>query len=64
MTFADYSYDRDGVSALIRRIGREQAVPEAAYDRLEQFVADLPAGRIEDLLQAFSLLPREHAAAA
>src|SRR3990172_6755579 len=58
MTFADYSFDRAGVSALIRRIGREQAVPEAAYDRLETFVAGLPNGSIADLLQAFALLPR------
>jgi 2-methylcitrate dehydratase PrpD len=64
MTFADFSYDRAGVSALIRRIGREQAVPEAAYDKLEAFVAGLPNGNIADLLQAFALLPRTSAAAA
>lgn len=64
MTFADYSFDQAGVSALIRRIGREQAVPEAAYDRLEAFVARLPDGSIADLLQAFALLPRTTAAAA
>lgn len=58
MGFADYAYDRAGVSALIRRIGCEQAVPEAAYDRLEAFVAGLPNGNIADLLQAFALLPR------
>jgi 2-methylcitrate dehydratase PrpD len=64
MSFADYSFDRAGVSALIRRIGREQAVPEAAYDRLEAFVAGLPRGSIADLLQAFALLPRTNAAVA
>src|SRR5487761_1914825 len=58
MGFAAYSYDRAGVSALIRRIGREQAVPAAAYDRLEAFVAGLPRGSIADLLQAFALLPQ------
>ena len=58
MGFADYSFDRAAVSALIRRIGREQAVPEAAYDKLEAFVGGLPNGRIDDLLQAFALLPR------
>ncbi|MHB8668380.1 MAG: MmgE/PrpD family protein [Burkholderiales bacterium] len=58
MSFADYSYDRARVSALIRRIGGEQAVPAAAYDRLEAFVAGLPRGNIADLLQAFALLPR------
>ena len=64
MNFADYSYDRARVSALIRRIGREQAVPAAAYDRLEAFVAGLPRGSIADLLQAFALLPRTSAIAA
>jgi 2-methylcitrate dehydratase PrpD len=64
MTFADYSYDRAGVSALIRRIGREQAVPDAAYDKLEAFVAGLPKGNIGDVLQAFAMLPRAGAAAA
>jgi 2-methylcitrate dehydratase PrpD len=64
MGFADYSFDRAGVSALIRRIGREQAVPEAAYDRLEAFVAGLPRGSIGDVLQAFAMLPRTTAMAA
>jgi len=39
-------------------------VPEAAYDRLEAFVAGLPHGSIADLLQAFALLPRTNAAVA
>ena len=64
MTFADYSFDRAGVSALIRRIGREQAVPASAYDQLEAFVAGLPNGSIADVLQAFALLPRTVAAVA
>lgn len=64
MSAADYSYDRSGVSALIRRIGREQAVPQAAYDRLEAFVQVLPEGSIAPVLDAFSMLPRAHAAAA
>lgn len=64
MSFADYSYDRAGVSALVRRIGREQAVPAAAYDKLEAFVAGLPRGNIADLLQAYALLPRTTAIAA
>ncbi len=64
MGFADYAYDSAGVSALIRRIGREQAVPEAAYDRLESFIAKLPHGSIADLLQVFALLPRTNAAIA
>jgi len=64
MRFADYAYDRAGVSALIRRIGREQAVPESAYDRLEAFVAGLPHGSIAEVLRAFALLPQPNAAVA
>jgi len=64
MTFVDYSFDLAGVSALIRRIGREQSVPAAAYDGLEAFVAGLPNGSIANLLQAFALLPRTNAATA
>lgn len=64
MTFADYAFDRSGVSALIRRIGKEQAVPQAAYDRIESFVDRLPRGGIDDVLAAFAMLPRKHAAAA
>ena len=32
MTPADFSYDRAGASALVRRIGREQGVPPQAHD--------------------------------
>jgi 2-methylcitrate dehydratase PrpD len=57
MTFADYAYDRTGVSRLARRIGAETGVPTAAYDRLERFVASLPAGSISEVLACFSQLP-------
>ncbi len=53
MTTADYSYDRAGVSALIRRIGGELGIPGATYDRLEGFVERLPAGRIQDVIGCF-----------
>lgn len=64
MTPADYAYDRAGVSALVRRIGAEEGVPAAAYDRLEAFVDALPRAAIEDALAAFALLPKGAARAA
>jgi 2-methylcitrate dehydratase PrpD len=64
MTFADYSYDLAAVSKLIRRIGRETGVPDAAYDRLEGFVERLPDGKIADVIECFAMLPRRNQAAA
>lgn len=63
MTTADYSYDRATVSALVRRIGREQNVPMAAFDRIEAFVDRLPNGGIEEVLSAFAMLDPRRAAA-
>ncbi len=57
MTAQDYNYDRAQVSALVRRIGKEQHVPEAAFAHIERFVEQLPAGRLDDVLSAFDLLP-------
>jgi 2-methylcitrate dehydratase PrpD len=57
MTTDDYAYDRARVSALVRRIGAEEGVPAAAYDRLEAFVAALPNASIASVLDAFALLP-------
>ncbi len=59
MTAADYSYDRATVSALVRRIGGEEAVPPAAFDAVEDFVARLPDAPISQLVDAFALLPRQ-----
>ena len=50
-------------TALVRRIGREQAVPPEAHDLIEAFVDKLPAGSIGDVLKAFALLERHRAAA-
>jgi 2-methylcitrate dehydratase PrpD len=58
MTAADYSYDRATVSALVRRIGREEAVPAAAFDAIEGFVGDLPDAPLGKVIGAFALLPR------
>lgn len=55
MTPADYAYDRRTLSALLRRIGAEEGVPDKAFDRVEAFVAGLPAGRIEDVVEAFQM---------
>jgi len=57
MATRDFAFDRKGVSALIRRIGAEQAVPSPAYDAIEAFVDSLPGGAIQEVLRAFALLP-------
>jgi 2-methylcitrate dehydratase PrpD len=61
-TAMDYSYGRDAVSALIRRIGREEEVPAEAYDRLEAFVGNLPEVEIEDVIDVFAPITRRAAA--
>ncbi len=55
MTTTDYAYDRAPLAALLRRIGAEEGVAPAAFDRLEAFVEGLPQGRITDAVEAFAL---------
>ncbi|OZI80370.1 MmgE/PrpD family protein [Bordetella genomosp. 6] len=50
----EYSYDRAGVSALVRRIGEETSVAPAAYDHIEKFAQALPHADLGDVLAAFS----------
>jgi 2-methylcitrate dehydratase PrpD len=57
MTFADYSYDRQGVAALIRRIGSETDLPERLYQRLEAFVDAPERHSITDVIRCFAELP-------
>jgi hypothetical protein len=38
----DYSFDRDTVSTLVRRIDGEKNVPPGTYDWLERFVDQFP----------------------
>jgi len=61
-TARDYSYSVNDVSALIRRIGREEGVVPEAYDRLEAFVDGLPRGSISSVIDIFSLIGRRAAA--
>lgn len=63
MTPADFAYDRAGVSRLVRRIGAEQDVPMAAFDRLEAFVDRLPKTSIDDVLAAFAKIESKQRAA-
>ena len=63
MTTEDYNYDRVGVSALVRRIGREQGVPAKAFDLIEGFVSRLPEAEINDVLSSFGMLAQRRAAA-
>jgi 2-methylcitrate dehydratase PrpD len=63
MTTEDYNYDRAGVSALVRRIGKEQGVPSKAFDLVGGFVNRLPDAEIDDVLSSFgTLAPRRVAA--
>jgi len=57
MTVADYAYDWDTVSALVRRVGAETGVPQQVYDQLEAF-ARAPGGTgVEPVLACFRALP-------
>jgi hypothetical protein len=63
MTPKDYAYDRPTVSKLIRRIGHEQDVPAAAFDRLEAFVERWPATSIGEVLVSFAMIEPKRKAA-
>ena len=63
MTTKDFAYDRATASKLIRRIGAEQNVSSAAFDRLESFVDRWPAESIDAVLTAFATIEaKRHAA--
>lgn len=55
MTPQDFSFDRPTVSKLIRRVGVEQGVAMAAFDKLENFIDRWPALPIDEVLGAFAL---------
>jgi 2-methylcitrate dehydratase PrpD len=63
MTAEDYSYDRARVSELVRRIGKEENVPTKAFELVEMFVDQLPAGEIGTVVEAFSMLNQRRVAA-
>jgi hypothetical protein len=63
MTFNDYAYDWNGVSQLMRRIGKEEGISPTVYDRLESFVRDIPNGSIKTVIDLFTQLPRVRDAA-
>lgn len=57
MTTRDYSFDRNAVNALVRRIGDETGIPQAAYDLLNEFVNALPNSDPGKLFRAFAMIP-------
>jgi len=63
MTERDFAYDRAGVSKLVRRIGAEEDVPPAAFDRIEAFVERLPAASIGEVLAAYAMIEHRRQAA-
>lgn len=58
MTVADYAYNWDTASALVRRVGAETGVPDHVYDRLEAFVRNSSGNGIDEVLACFRALPR------
>ena len=64
MTTEDFNYGWDGVLDLIRRVGAESGVPDAAYERIAGFAKALPGGSLADVLDAFALLSPSPAARA
>jgi hypothetical protein len=53
MTAADYSYDRQGVRALILRVGAEVGLAPALFVELERFVDDPETAGIDTVLACF-----------
>lgn len=55
--WSDYSFNCDEISKMVRRIGRENSVPEEAYDRLDDFVRKLPGnGAIQEVVDSFAFI--------
>jgi 2-methylcitrate dehydratase PrpD len=63
MTYRDYTFSRRAISEQVRRIGRDGGVPQSAYDAIERFVDDLPAGDLRQVIAAFASMPDRRAAA-
>lgn len=61
MTVADYAYDWNTVSALVRRVGAETGVPAQVYDQLEAFAREPGRNGIDEVLACFRALPRAEA---
>jgi 2-methylcitrate dehydratase PrpD len=57
VTTDDYNFDRDTVSAMIRRIGGEQGIPAEAFSRLETYVSRMPGVDITEIIDIFALCP-------
>ncbi len=62
MTPASYAFDRAAVSSLVRRIGREENVPQTAYELVERFAERLPGGSIDDVIASFATIEQRMAA--
>lgn len=52
MTAADYAYDREGVRALVRRVGAESGIGAEVFERLERGVDD-PVSHFDEVLRCF-----------
>ena len=56
MSFADYAFPRPGVEEMVRRIGRDNEVPPAAFDSVNRFVDSLPQTSPRGVIDAFAML--------
>ena len=56
MSFADYAFPRPGVEEMVRRIGRDNEVPPAAFDSVNRFVDSLPQTSTRVVIDAFAML--------
>lgn len=59
MTPADYAYDWEKVSKMIRRIGKEEGVTAQAFDQIEAFCADPGQASIGLIVDAFATVAQE-----
>lgn len=57
MTVADFSFDWDTTSRMVRRIGAETGVPPRAYELIEAFARAPERAGVAAVLEAFSALP-------
>lgn len=58
MTVADFSYDWDTTSRMVRRIGVETGVPPRAYELIEAFARAPEQAGVAAVLEAFALLAK------
>jgi hypothetical protein len=54
MVETDYQFSRTDLLAMLRRIGAQQGLKEASFDRIDAFTRALPDAAIEDVIAIFA----------